>query len=89
MSCHQCGISSESYKSFSLLDTLVFSDNRPILNSFTLKVIKSDCEFDIYLLIASKYDDLKVFLKLVQVNLTYISWLDNFACLFKDPKLCH
>ena len=50
-------------KLFSNLDTLVFSVNRPILN--TLKVIKLDCEYDIYMLIASKYDDLKVVLKLV------------------------
>ena len=63
----------------------MFSVNRPILN--TLKVIKLDCEYDIYKLIASKYDDLKVVLKLVQVTLTYISWLNNFAFLFKDPKL--
>ena len=72
---------------FSNLDTLVLSKNRPILNTF--KVVKLDCEYDIYLLIAlSKYDS-KVFLKIVQAALTYISWLYNFAFLSKDPKLCH
>ena len=83
MRCHQCGISSVTGL-FSNLDILVFSANRPFF-----KYVKLVCEYDIYLLIASKYDDLKVVLKVVQVTLTYISWLNNFTFLFKDPKLCH
>ena len=44
-----------------------------------LKVIKFSCKCDtLYVMIANKYD-LNVVLKLIQVTLTYILWLNNFA----------
>ena len=41
------------------------------------------------MLMTSKYD-LKFVQKIIQVTLTYISWLNNFALsFFKDPTIYH